>query len=96
MIKKHKGCLFSDHTHSHVPTLPIATMYWAIIMLLIIQSFNLYDINILVNMSISSSLFLCGLIIACVANRSSDILYLTHFCGVFKWGMYETRYSYVF
>ena len=48
-------------------------------MLLIIQSFNLYDNNILVNMSISSSLFLCVLIIACVANRSSDILYLTHF-----------------
>ena len=64
MIKKHKGCLFSDYTLSHVPTLPIATMYCAIIMLLIIQSFNLYDINILVNMSIFSSLLLCVLIIA--------------------------------
>ena len=81
MIKKHKGCLFSDHTH--VPTPPIATMYCAIIMLLIIQPFNLNDINILVNMSIFSSLFLGGLIIVCVANRSSDILYLTYFCGSF-------------
>ena len=89
MIKKHKGCLFSDH--NHVPTLPIATMYCAIIMLLIIQPFNLYDINILIiSMSMFSSLYLCVLIIASVANRSSKILYLTHFYGVFKWGTYKT------